>query len=84
MAVNLVLAFHISRPFMRRRWIVISLGGAAFWIAFFHRVTPGTIANELQTAFAVSGAALGALAATYFKHWWAGCWTVLRAAAPIR
>ena len=69
---------------MSQRWIVIGLGLAAFWIAFFHRVAPGTIANELQSAFAVSGAALGALAATYFKHWWAGCWIVLRAAAPIR
>ncbi|MEQ1775613.1 MAG: MFS transporter [Burkholderiales bacterium] len=51
---------------MSRRGIVIGLGVAAFWIAFFHRVAPGTIANELQTAFAVSGATLGALAATYF------------------
>jgi MFS family permease len=51
---------------MKRRWIAVSLGAAAFWIAFFHRVAPGTIANELQSAFAVSGAALGALAATYF------------------
>jgi len=51
---------------MRLRWIVAGLGAAAFWISFFHRVAPGTIANELQTAFAVSGAALGALAATYF------------------
>lgn len=48
------------------RWLIVSLGAAAFWIAFFHRVAPGTIAHELQSAFAVSGAALGALAATYF------------------
>ena len=48
------------------RWIVVGLGAAAFWIAFFHRVAPGAIAGELQSAFAVSGAALGALAATYF------------------
>ena len=51
---------------MSQRGTVIGLGLAAFWIAFFHRVAPGTIANELQSAFAVSGAALGALAATYF------------------
>lgn len=51
---------------MNKRWIVVALGAASFWIAFFHRVAPGTIANELQSAFAVSGAALGALAATYF------------------
>lgn len=51
---------------MTPRWVVVGLGVAAFWIAFFHRVAPGTIANELQTAFVVNGAALGALAATYF------------------
>ncbi len=48
------------------RWIVFSLGGAAFWLAFFHRVAPVSIAGELTLAFNVSGAALGALAATYF------------------
>ena len=51
---------------MSHRWIVVGLGASAFWIAFFHRVAPGTIANELQSAFAISGTALGALAATYF------------------
>lgn len=48
------------------RWIVFSLGGAAFWLAFFHRVAPVAIADELTRAFAINGAALGALAATYF------------------
>lgn len=48
------------------RWIVVALSASAFWIAFFHRVAPGAIAPDLQTAFGVSGAALGALAATYF------------------
>ncbi len=50
----------------RLRWVVFSLGGAAFWLAFFHRVAPVSIAGELTLAFNVSGAALGALAATYF------------------
>ena len=49
-----------------QRWIVFALGGAAFWLAFFHRVAPVSIADELTRAFAVNGAALGALAATYF------------------
>jgi predicted MFS family arabinose efflux permease len=48
------------------RWIVFALGGAAFWLAFFHRVAPVSIADELTRAFAVNSAALGALAATYF------------------
>jgi MFS family permease len=50
----------------RLRWIVFALGGAAFWLAFFHRVAPVAIADELTRAFAVNSAALGALAATYF------------------
>ena len=48
------------------RWIVFALGGAAFWLAFFHRVAPVSIAGELTVAFNVNSAALGALAATYF------------------
>ena len=48
------------------RWLVFALGGAAFWLAFFHRVAPAAIAGELTQAFEVSGTALGALAATYF------------------
>lgn len=48
------------------RWVVFSLGAAAFWLSFFHRVAPAAIAGEITAAFHVSGAALGALAATYF------------------
>src|SRR5215210_8191052 len=50
----------------RLRWIVFGLGVAAFWFSFFHRVAPAALAGELTRAFDVSGAALGALAATYF------------------
>jgi sugar phosphate permease len=50
----------------RLKWVVFGLGAAAFWLSFFHRVAPAAIALELTAAFAVGGAALGALAATYF------------------
>jgi MFS family permease len=50
----------------RRRWIVFALGVSAFWLSFFHRIAPAAIARDLTAAFDVSGAALGALAATYF------------------
>jgi MFS family permease len=50
----------------RLRWIVFALSAAAFFLSFFHRVAPAAVAAELTAAFAVSGAALGALAATYF------------------
>ncbi|OGA39153.1 MAG: hypothetical protein A3G24_15740 [Betaproteobacteria bacterium RIFCSPLOWO2_12_FULL_62_13] len=48
------------------RWLVFGLGAAAFSLSFFHRVAPAAIATELTRAFEMSGAALGALAATYF------------------
>ncbi|MDB5903996.1 MAG: major facilitator superfamily 1 [Betaproteobacteria bacterium] len=50
----------------RVRWIVFGLGASAFWLSFFHRVAPAALASELTRTFDVSGAALGALAATYF------------------
>ena len=48
------------------RWLVFSLGAAAFFLSFFHRVAPGAIASELTRAFDMNSATLGALAATYF------------------
>src|SRR5687768_9674424 len=48
------------------RWVVFALGVAAFWLSFFHRIVPAAIAEDLTATFDVSGAALGALAATYF------------------
>jgi predicted MFS family arabinose efflux permease len=52
--------------YWRQRWIVFALAATAFWLSFFHRVAPAALAGELTQAFAVSGATLGALAATYF------------------
>jgi sugar phosphate permease len=46
--------------------VVFGLGAAAFWFSFFHRVAPAAIAADLTASFQVTGAALGALAATYF------------------
>lgn len=46
--------------------MVFALGAAAFWFSFFHRVAPAAIAADLTASFEVTGAALGALAATYF------------------
>lgn len=48
------------------RWAVFGLAAFAFWLAFFHRVAPAAIAADLTQSFDVSGATLGALAATYF------------------
>ena len=50
----------------RARWAIFALAAAAFWLSFFHRVAPAAIAVELQQAFSIGGAMLGALAATYY------------------
>jgi MFS family permease len=49
-----------------RRGSAIALSCCAFFIAFFHRVSTGSIAGELQHEFAIGAAALGTLGATYF------------------
>jgi sugar phosphate permease len=48
------------------RWVVFAVGAAGFCISFFHRVAPAAIAADLTSTFDMGGAALGALAATYF------------------
>ena len=50
----------------RLRWTAFALGCAAFFLSFFHRVSTGAIASDLQRDFAISATALGALGATYF------------------
>lgn len=48
------------------RPVVFALSAAAFFLSFFHRVAPAALSGELTATFHVGGAALGALAATYF------------------
>ena len=55
-----------AKPDGALRNVVFALGVAAFFLSFFHRIAPGAIAGNLTAAFDVTGAALGALAATYF------------------
>jgi sugar phosphate permease len=50
----------------RLRWTAFTLVVLGLVLSFFHRLAPAVIAGELQQAFHVGGAALGALAATYF------------------
>ncbi len=42
------------------------LAVAAYLLSFFHRVAPGAIAGDLQSAFGIDAVALGSLAASYF------------------
>lgn len=48
------------------RWCAIALTCCAFFISFFHRVSTGAIAADLQQEFAIGAAALGTLGATYY------------------
>ena len=44
----------------------LALAIAAYLLSFFHRVAPAAISGDLQADFAIGGAQLGTLAATYF------------------
>jgi predicted MFS family arabinose efflux permease len=48
------------------RRVVFGLALASFVLSFVHRTAPAALAGELTSAFAISGAVLGTLAATYF------------------
>jgi sugar phosphate permease len=52
--------------FEMARWSMFAVLGLTFILAFFHRMAPAAIADELMSSFGVSGASLGALAAAYF------------------
>ena len=47
-------------------WLVWGLGAALYLIAFYQRVAPAVLVQELTREFALSGAALGNLSAFYF------------------
>ncbi len=51
-----------------RPGVLLGLGVAiaAYLLSFFHRVAPAAISGDLQATFAIGGAQLGTLAATYF------------------
>ena len=55
-----------SRALAWARWSAFALGCCAFFISFFHRVSTGAIAADLQHEFAIGAAVLGTLGATYF------------------
>jgi sugar phosphate permease len=52
--------------FERTRLAIFGILLLGFVLSFFHRTAPAVIANDLTGAFAINGAVLGTLAATYF------------------
>jgi sugar phosphate permease len=63
---NVTAPADVLSRMRRLRWTAFCLVAAAFILSFFHRIAPAAIAGELREDFQASGAALGALAATYF------------------
>ena len=57
---------HIHARMRRLRWTSYTLVIIGYMLAFFHRLAPAAIANNLQQSFHTSGAGLGSLAAAYF------------------
>lgn len=58
--------------------MVFGLALAGYVLSFFHRTAPAAIAGELMQSYAISGAVLGTLAATYFY-----VYTVLQVPAGV-
>ncbi|MEM8649504.1 MAG: MFS transporter, partial [Pseudomonadota bacterium] len=50
----------------KRAWFIWCLSALTFGYAFFHRVAPSVMVNELMTDFAIGAAVLGTLSALYF------------------
>ncbi len=49
-----------------RAWAIWMLGATTFGYAFFHRVAPAVMVEDLMQEFAVGGAVIGNLSAIYF------------------
>jgi MFS family permease len=56
----------MSAPSRRAVQLGLGVAIAGYLLSFFHRVAPAAISGELQATFAIGGAQLGTLAATYF------------------
>ncbi len=52
--------------FASARRIIFGVVLASYVLSFFHRIAPAALAGDLTRAFAINGAVLGTLAATYF------------------
>ncbi|RLJ68144.1 MFS transporter [Sulfurisoma sediminicola] len=53
-------------PPARLAWAIWGLGSLVYLIAFFQRVAPAVMTDQLMAEFAIGGAALGNLSAFYF------------------
>ena len=51
----------MATPSAAARWITWGIPAAIFFIAFLHRVAPGTVARDIMQAFDATGAIVGLL-----------------------
>lgn len=56
----------MNPPPLRLAWTVWSLGALLYLFAFYQRVAPAVMTDQLMADFAIGGAALGNLSAFYF------------------
>jgi len=56
----------MNHPPLRLAWTVWSLGALLYLFAFYQRVAPAVMTDQLMAEFAIGGAALGNLSAFYF------------------
>ena len=61
-----MLSNTATHPPARLSWFVWSLGALLYLIAFYQRVAPAVITDQLMNDFAIGAAALGNLSAFYF------------------
>lgn len=56
----------MSPPPLRLAWTICGLGALFYLFAFYQRVAPAVMTDQLMAEFAIGGAALGNLSAFYF------------------
>ncbi len=56
----------MTHPPLQLAWTVWGLGALLYLFAFYQRVAPAVMTDQLMAEFAIGGAALGNLSAFYF------------------
>ncbi|MGE5552556.1 MAG: MFS transporter [Betaproteobacteria bacterium] len=51
---------------LAKHWTVVAVLAAAYFLAYFHRVSPAVLAQDLQRDFGINATALGWLSSMYF------------------
>ncbi len=59
-------AAALPRPSLARAWTIWSVASAFYLVAYFIRVSPAVMSQELMRAFHIGAAGLGTLSAAYF------------------